>query len=117
MKKVIICDDSRVSALALQNLMTKENILIEATVFNQKDFIKALDNHEKPDFVSMDMILPDGSGVECCQLLWEKYPSLPVIFITGDEVTASDKEKLPHVKAYLKKPVTPEIVKESISKL
>jgi DNA-binding response OmpR family regulator len=117
MKKAIICDDSRVSALALQYFLTNEGIFIEATVFGQKEFEEVLKTAEKPDFVTMDMVLPDGDGIQCCKKLWEKYPKTPVIFVTTAKVTEEQKAELPYVKDYFEKSIIPEKVKASLSKL
>jgi len=117
MKKVIICDDSRVSALAIQHFMTKNDVYIEGTAFGQKEFEKLIDTSEKPDFVSMDMVLPDGDGIQCCQKLWEKWSNLPVIFITKDKISDDQKSQLAHVKKYLLKPITNDTILEAITSI
>ncbi len=105
MKKVLICDDSRVSALAIQHFMTQNGVYIEGTVFGQKDFEKLIETSDKPDFVTMDMILPDGDGVQCCKKLWAKWPKIPVIFFTDAEIKSELRAQLPHVKMYITKPI------------
>ena len=117
MKKVFICDDSYVSALALQHFLTNEGIFIESTTFKQKEFEEALESKSKPDFVTMDMVLPDGDGIQCCRKLWTKYPDTPVIFVTNDKVSDNQKAELPHVKHYFTKPIIPEKVRAALASL
>lgn len=43
-----------------------------------------------PDLVILDLMLPDGDGVEICRSLKKEYPSLPVIMLTAKD-KVSDK--------------------------
>lgn len=44
----------------------------------------------KPDIVILDLMLPDGDGVEICRTLRKQYPSLPIIMLTAKD-KISDK--------------------------
>lgn len=44
----------------------------------------------KPDLLILDLMLPDGDGVEICRSLRKQYPSLPIIMLTAKD-KISDK--------------------------
>jgi CheY-like chemotaxis protein len=78
-----------------------------------KDF---LSSQPKPDVVTMDYVLPDGNGVEACNLIWDKYPDLPVIMISTDSIPESERVKLTkpdNVKIFIIKPITPLILEQA----
>ena len=117
MKKAIIVDDSRYSSVSIKNKLKELNIEIIDIAFSVVDFEAFLRTVEKPDLVTMDMVLPDGDGIECCQILWKKWPGLPVIFISGLTLTDDQKAMLPHVVEYMIKPITLEKMKVAVDKL
>jgi DNA-binding response OmpR family regulator len=45
---------------------------------------------EAPDLIILDLMLPDGDGIDLCRLLRKTRPSLPIIMLTARD-TVSDK--------------------------
>jgi len=45
---------------------------------------------KKPDLLILDLMLPDGDGVEICRTLRKQHPSLPIIMLTAKD-KISDK--------------------------
>lgn len=45
---------------------------------------------QTPDLLILDLMLPDGDGVEICRSLRPRYPSLPIIMLTAKD-KVSDK--------------------------
>src|SRR5262249_735809 len=66
----------------------------------------------------LDMRLPDGNGIELCQKIRERQPNVPVLYYSA---YASDEEQEAALSvcgdAYLKKPVSAEVLQETIAKL
>lgn len=59
------------------------------------------------DLFILDVRLPDGNGVELCQLLRRLQPDAPVVYYTGYADADSQKQALSVCgDAYLQKPVT-----------
>jgi CheY-like chemotaxis protein len=70
------------------------------------------------DLFILDVRLPDGTGVELCQLLRRLQPKVPVVYYTGYADEASQKEALSKCgDAYLKKPVSIAEWEKTISEL
>lgn len=44
----------------------------------------------KPDILILDLMLPDGNGIEICRTLRSQYPALPIIMLTAKD-RISDK--------------------------
>ncbi|MHA2297171.1 MAG: response regulator [Candidatus Hodarchaeales archaeon] len=115
---VIIVEDSKVSALNIKTELKKLNIEVIFDAENINDLKEKLEATKRPDFVTMDMALPDGDGVEGCAIIWEKFPEMPIIMITIDEVSDELKQKLgERVKDYIIKPVREDNLKEAIKKI
>ncbi|MFX1275839.1 MAG: response regulator, partial [Promethearchaeota archaeon] len=85
--KAIIVDDSRYSSVSIKNALRVFNIDVIDIAFSVVDFEAFLEGVEKPDIVTMDMVLPDGDGIECCEILWKKWPGLPVVFISASPLS------------------------------
>ncbi|GAB4423587.1 MAG: response regulator transcription factor [Thermodesulfovibrionales bacterium] len=45
---------------------------------------------KEPDLLILDLMLPDGDGVEICRTLRKQYPSLPIVMLTARD-KISDK--------------------------
>jgi CheY-like chemotaxis protein len=70
------------------------------------------------DLFILDVRLPDGTGVELCQLLRRLQPNAPIVYYTGYANEASQKEALSTCgDAYLSKPVSISEWEKTISEL
>jgi DNA-binding response OmpR family regulator len=66
----------------------------------------------------LDVRLPDGTGVELCQLLRRLQPKVPVVYYTGYADEKSQQEALSQCgDAYLKKPASISEWEKTISAL
>ncbi len=117
--KCIIVDDSRYSSVSIKNKLKELEMDIEIIdiAFSVVDFEAFLLTVEKPDFVTMDMVLPDGDGIECCHILWKKWPGIPVVFISSLALRFAQKAQLPHVVQFIVKPIDIDQMKEAIDKV
>ena len=117
MKKAIVCDDSRTATFAIQKMLKEAGIEILSSALAVEEFGALLETVDKPDFVTMDMVLPDGDGVQACKKLWKKWARLPVIMITANEVPTEKKVQLPHVINYIVKPITRKKLNSAIAEI
>ncbi len=59
------------------------------TAGNWTDANKILSGH-LPDLIVLDLMLPDGDGIQICKFLKDRYPKIPVIMLTAKD-SVSDK--------------------------
>lgn len=111
MTNVLIVDDSRLSCAAITNMVEKiEGYNVIDKSLNLLDLKDFLESQPKPDVVTMDYVLPDGTGIDACNLIWDKYPDVPIIMISAEAVPDRERNKLKipsNVKIYIVKPITP----------
>lgn len=104
MKRVLVVDDEEYMRHYLGRFIEKQGY----EVFTASTGQEALDiyrtNH--PDYVFLDVVLPDIRGTEVFRKLREFYPEARVSFITGNEgvVTELQSQNLDTGK-YLVKPI------------
>lgn len=80
--RILCIDDHRDSAEMLQLLLSHEDyeVVIATSVSEALALIKT----ETFDLYVLDRRLPDGTGIELCQMLSAATPDIPCIFYTGD---------------------------------
>jgi len=107
-KKVLIVDDEAGIRRNLHVGLTQHGFSID----DAEDGLSALSQIESSyhkgtpyNFVITDMVLPDINGLKLLEVIKSKYPTLPVIIITGygNEVTP-DEVTARHGDGYLAKP-------------
>jgi sigma-B regulation protein RsbU (phosphoserine phosphatase) len=89
---ILIVDDSRMNRMVLNKHLSKEGYtLMEAESANAA--LKILD-YRKPDLILLDVVMPEMSGFDLCQLLKQQQTTkeIPIIFITSLDST-EDKIK------------------------
>ena len=72
----------------------------------------------KFDLSTLDVRLPDGSGIDLCQQIKQLQPNAPAVYYSA---YASDEEQEAALSvagdAYLKKPVSAEVLEKTIAEL
>ena len=115
-KKVLIVDDSKSVGIKLKNIINEiDGFEVCAQAFTGKEGIK-LFKSEKPDLVTMDIILPDITGLESLKKILEIDPDASVIVISS--VGGSQERIFEAIKSGAKnvivKPFTKELIKKVI---
>lgn len=82
MIKVLVVDDSlTIQQLIMYILNSDENIKVIGVVSNGENALKFIDKN-KPDVITMDIIMPGMGGFETIKKIMETNP-IPIIVITG----------------------------------
>ncbi len=90
--RIFIVEDDKIFAKRLQyELSLNPDFEIEV-FFSGESFMKAM--HKSPDFVTLDYHLPDHNGDKLLLDIKEKFPSLPVLIISGQQDVSTAVELL-----------------------
>ena len=80
-KKILIIDDELSLRRALQNLFEKNNY--EVTCLGSKKEFKDLSSSAHFDLAIVDVILPDGNGMDLIPVLKKAYKNIKINILTG----------------------------------
>ncbi|MGD1153831.1 MAG: chemotaxis-specific protein-glutamate methyltransferase CheB [Syntrophales bacterium] len=82
MIKVLVVDDSPVSRELLVYVLNSDpEIKVIGTAQNGEEALKAIE-HENPDVITMDIIMPKIDGLEATRIIMETNP-IPIIIVTS----------------------------------
>lgn len=115
--KVCIVDDDVTNQTLMQMMLEDE---YDVCVANSGEEALEVALTDKPDLILLDIMLPEASGYEICELLREQPETadIPVIFVTGLEDNHSEELGLEVGAAdYLTKPVSAPVMKARIARV
>ncbi|MFQ3619609.1 MAG: response regulator [Spirochaetales bacterium] len=116
-KTVLIVDDSQITVRKLAQIL--EDLGYQVAGFAQ-DGKTALEKYKilRPDFVTMDITLPDISGIEVVREIIKEHPNAFIVMITshGQEQMVVDSIEA-GAKGYVMKPVKPEVLRDTLEKI
>ncbi|MBN2242238.1 MAG: response regulator [Acidobacteria bacterium] len=108
-KTVLIIDDEPDTRTYFSNLLEDEGF--ETMVAENGDEALKKVSAKKPDLITLDITMPETSGVRCYRELRENeaYRDIPVIMVTGISEKFQDfissRRQVPPPDGYLPKPV------------
>lgn len=115
MNKILIVDDHPLIAKSLQSIVDNSNIGEVIAVANTAKQCLDLVASKHVDLVLLDINLPDGSGLDICKSITEKYPQIKVLAITTfSEYTIIRKMMENGASGYVLKNSMPEEIIEGI---
>ena len=114
--KTIIIEDEKRAQILLQNILEKHFPKVEILAFadDLPSGIKAIHKH-KPDFVFLDIEMPNFSGLEILDFFNEKDVNFSIIFTTAYNHYAIEALKIAAVD-YLLKPLNKEDISEALGR-
>ncbi|MBL4764792.1 MAG: response regulator transcription factor [Colwellia sp.] len=92
MLKLMIVEDDKYARLGLHQLFEQEAYYTQS--YQDGETAWAACQQVKPDICILDRALPKMSGEELCVLLREKWPSLPILFLSGKGAESEQIEGL-----------------------
>ena len=104
-KKILIVDDMSSVRMLVKTLLRGEDFVLEEATNGREAVAKALAT-PLPDLVLLDIVMPELTGIQCCQIIKNKHKDMPVIMLT----TKGEEKHIEEAKAagaddYLTKPV------------
>lgn len=117
MKKVLIVDDAAFMRLALKTMLERNGFEVVGEAENGAIGVKKC-MELKPDIVTMDITMPEMTGLEALKLINKAVPSAKVIMISamGQEKTILEAV-VSGAKGFLIKPFKEENVVATMNKL
>lgn len=92
MKKVMIVDDTPFMRAVLRSIIESAGYaILEAE--NGKEAV-SLYTKEKPDVVTMDIVMPEVDGIEAARIILESDPSAKIIMVSAVDSRDSLKEAI-----------------------
>jgi len=118
MKKALVIEDNPDNMVLITRLLNKAGYQTLEAITGRDGFEKSL--KEKPDFILLDIQLPDIPGTELLKLIRESEigASIPIIAVTSYAMSG-DREKLlaAGCDGYLEKPIDPKLIIQQIKNI
>lgn len=106
-ERVLLVDDDKKVAFMETHLMEKLGYTVTCFIDGAEAFENFRNNPGLFDVVITDMNMPQMTGIELAQKIYNIRPDIPVIICTGlGDALDHRKLSLPPVKGFLKKPVS-----------
>jgi DNA-binding response OmpR family regulator len=113
--RILCVDDHRDTSEMLQLLLAEENYEVHTAATMSEG--SALAAEIEFDLFVLDKRLPDGTGIELCEILHVLKPGVPCIFYTGDAYEIHRHEAMEAgAAAFVAKPDIEELI-SSVHKL
>lgn len=117
MKKILIVDDAAFMRLSIRNILEKNGFEV---VGEAENGIVSVSKYKelKPDVVTMDITMPDMSGIEALKLIMEYDPDAKVVMLSamGQQEMVMDAI-MAGAKSFIVKPFKEEHVIMTLNKL
>ena len=121
-KNILVVDDSYYMRTILRNVLEDAgyNVIDEAA--SGQDAIKSVDKSRyELDLVTLDLILPDNSGLDVLKSIKERYPEKAVVVVSAvGQTTIIDQAMEIGANAYITKPFEEaevlEVIEDVLSK-
>ena len=116
-KKALVVDDSPYIQKSLAKILEAHHCEVVGTASNGLEAVR-LFNELRPDFVTLDLVMPQMGGFQTLQLLKRLSPSVKVIMVSS----LADKEKILEcvrlgASHYIIKPFDEDSVVETLRKV
>lgn len=116
-KSVLIVDDNVSAAAAVERAATEVGLNVIGLACSGLDALEKL-KEQIPDYISLDIIMPEMDGIECYRRIRNSYPSVEVFFVSA----LSNEPRLKEVysdtiseKSFVAKPITSDSLTEFLS--
>lgn len=118
MKRALVIEDNQDNMVLITRLLQKAGYQTLEAMTGREGFEMAL--RERPDFILLDIQLPDIPGTEVLKLIRESEIgfSIPIIAVTSFAMSG-DRERLLEAgcDGYLEKPIDPKLIIQQIKKI
>lgn len=111
---VIIVDDNEMIRALLRSILSAEGYIVQAEASNSKNGLEQI-LKLKPTVIFLDILLPDGSGVEILKQVMTDLPKTVVLMVTSKHDVETVKECLGSgAKGFIIKPFNSAVVLKTL---
>ena len=116
MKRVLVVDDAAFMRITIKNLLSKNGFEIAGEAENGMQAIQKC-NELQPDIITMDITMPEVSGIEALKEIMKVRPQSVVIMVSamGQEGMVKEAVML-GAKGFVVKPFKEEVIMAALSK-
>jgi CheY-like chemotaxis protein len=108
-----VVDDDPVVGKSFNRVLTDKKGYVVVTAQNAHEALERM-REESYDVVFTDIKMPGMDGVELAERVKSRQPWVPIVIVTGyGTVDNEDRAKAAGVSAFLRKPLSPEMIEES----
>lgn len=117
MNRILIVDDSFYMRTMLKNMLADAGYEVVGEAPNGQTALE-LSRETNPDLITLDVILPDNTGLDVLKGIKAEQPDMKVIIVSavGQEVIVNEAMEY-GAKAYIVKPFSEEKVLEVVSQV
>lgn len=117
MKKVLIVDDAEFMRLAIKTMLNKCGDIEYVEAANGIEAVQKFKD-TKPDLVTMDITMPDMTGLEALKLIMDLDPKARVVMVSAMGQESMVKEAIMSgARTFIVKPFKEEHVVSTVNKL
>lgn len=117
MKKVLIVDDAAFMRISIKNVITKHGFEVIGEAENGAVGVQKY-QELMPDIVTLDITMPEMSGLDALKLIMKFNPKANVIMVSALGQEAMVREAvLSGAKGFIVKPFKEEVIISALSKL
>jgi two-component system chemotaxis response regulator CheY len=114
---VLVVDDAAFMRLAIKNVLEKSGFKVVADAKNGREGIEKYIEH-RPDIVTMDITMPDMTGIDALKKIMEIDPNAKVVMISAMGQERMVKEAiLSGAKSFIVKPYKEEHITQTLLKV
>ena len=111
--KILVVDDAQEIRVLLKKYLEEAGYNNLDFAASSQELLKTIDNYDlnagELDLILLDVVLPDGNGIEICSQLKNKksFQDIPIIMVTAkDEESTLQEAFSAGAMDYIKKPIS-----------
>lgn len=116
-KKIMVVDDSRIVQMQMQKILSGSQYEVTVCCKNGEEAIEKYET-EKPDLITMDILMPGMDGLEAARQIMSKHPEAKILMVSSlaYDDTMQEANKI-GAKGFIYKPFDREQVLQSLDNI
>jgi CheY-like chemotaxis protein len=115
---ILLVEDDPIVQLTVCSTLERLGYAVITANSGRKALARIQEKEQRPEVVLTDVVMPDMSGRELAEQLWQKYPGIKVIFMSGYTADAILRHGIAQEEvAFLQKPFTREMLQRTLQSL